>query len=135
MISRNVSIIPIALLLHCLASPAGAALSGEQIHSLFDSANQAFRQANSIVDDPDEARRLYEKAVLNYEKIISEGGSMSDKELLLRILNYSDYAATKESMEEQEPIVVGGGKYDALDIEKDRFEDRVFEDRFETNRF
>jgi hypothetical protein len=60
---------------------------------------------------------------------------MSDKELLLRILNYSDYAATKESMEEQEPIVVGGGKYDALDIEKDRFEDRVFEDRFETNRF
>jgi hypothetical protein len=71
----------------------------------------------------------------NYEKIISEGGSMSDKELLLRILNYSDYAATKESMEEQEPIVVGGGKYDALDIEKDRFEDRVFEDRFETNRF
>ena len=73
MINRNVSIILIALLLHCLASSAAAALSGEQIHSLFDSANQAFRQANSIADDPDEARRLYEKAILNYEKIISDG--------------------------------------------------------------
>jgi tetratricopeptide (TPR) repeat protein len=73
MIDRNISTILIGLSLLCLASSTDAALSTEQIHSLFDSANQAFRQANSLSDNPDEARRLYGEAILNYEKIISDG--------------------------------------------------------------
>jgi len=73
MINRNVSILLMCLLLLWLASPADAALSTEQIQSLFESANQFFRQANSLADSPEEAKRLYEKAILNYEKIISDG--------------------------------------------------------------
>jgi tetratricopeptide (TPR) repeat protein len=56
-----------------MASSAFAGLTKEQTSSLFDLANQAFRQANSVADDPDQARRLYEKAILNYEKIIGDG--------------------------------------------------------------
>ena len=73
MIHRNISIILTGLLLSCVASPADAALTREQSYSLFDQANQAFRQANSIANDPDRAKRLYERAILNYEKIISDG--------------------------------------------------------------
>ena len=55
-------------------SMAGATdrLSPEQIHSLFNQANEAFRSANSITKDPDQAERLYETAVLCYEKIIND---------------------------------------------------------------
>ena len=52
---------------------AGDTLSKEQISTLFSQANDAFRQANSTVDDTDKANSLYEKAVLGYEKIIREG--------------------------------------------------------------
>jgi hypothetical protein len=61
------------LFLLSLASSAGAALSREQAYSLFSQANESFRQANSIANDPDRASRLYEKAILNYEKVISDG--------------------------------------------------------------
>ncbi len=73
MINRNLRITLIGLLLLCLASPVEAVLSREQILSLFESGNQSFRKANSLADNPDEAKRLYEKAILNYEKIISDG--------------------------------------------------------------
>ncbi len=73
MINRSISIMLMGLSLNCTASATGAALTKEQTFSLFDQANQAFRQANSVVDDPDQAGRLYEKAILNYEKIISDG--------------------------------------------------------------
>ena len=73
MIKRSFSIMLICLLLFCLASSTGAALSKEQTYSLFSQANQFFREANSIANDPDQVRRLYEKAILNYEKIISDG--------------------------------------------------------------
>jgi hypothetical protein len=56
-----------------MAVPTDAALTREQTYSLFEKANQAFRQANSTADDPDLAERLYEDAILNYEKIISDG--------------------------------------------------------------
>jgi hypothetical protein len=48
-------------------------LGAEQVYSLFSQANQLFREANSTTDDPQAARMLYEKAILNYEKIISDG--------------------------------------------------------------
>ena len=73
MIKKNFSITLTCLSLFCLASATGAALSKEQTYSLFNQANQFFRQANSIVNDPDRVRRLYEKAILNYEKIIRDG--------------------------------------------------------------
>ena len=73
MIDRSISIMLMGLFLNCMAAPKGAALTKEQTYSLFEKANQAFRQANSIADDPDQAERLYEEAILNYEKITSDG--------------------------------------------------------------
>lgn len=73
MINRSISIMLFGLLLNCMAVPTGAALTREQTYSLFEKANQAFGQANSTADDPDQARRLYEEAILNYEKIIGDG--------------------------------------------------------------
>ena len=60
---------------------AGAAepLSPEQVYSLFNQANEAFRRANSITQDPDQAARLYETAILSYEKIINDGGIKNSK--------------------------------------------------------
>jgi len=54
-------------------SSAGETLPKEQIHTLFSQSNDAFRQANSVVDDAGKADALYEKAILGYEKIIREG--------------------------------------------------------------
>ncbi len=73
MISRTISIILMGLLLNFMASATDAALTKEQAFSLFDQANQAFRQANSTADDPGLAKRLYEKTIRNYEKIIGDG--------------------------------------------------------------
>ena len=61
------------LVLFCLLASTTAQLSKEQTYTLFNNANQAFRQANSITADPDQTERLYEKAILNYEKIITDG--------------------------------------------------------------
>jgi tetratricopeptide (TPR) repeat protein len=57
------------------ASPvlmADGALPQEQLVSLFNQANDAFRKANSAVDEQ-AGRRLYEKAALTFERIIDEG--------------------------------------------------------------
>ena len=70
---RSISIMLMGLFVNCVAAPTDAALTKEQTYSLFEKANQAFRQANAIADDPDRTKRLYEDAILNYEKIISDG--------------------------------------------------------------
>lgn len=72
MIAR-LSLIGLVCLLFTAALAAGDTLSKEQIHTLFNQANDAFRQANSTVDDTDKANSLYEKAILGYEKIIRQG--------------------------------------------------------------
>jgi tetratricopeptide (TPR) repeat protein len=69
----------ILLFFFCLAPTAKAALSKEQTTSLFNQANEFFREANSITNDPDQAKKLYEKAILNYEKIINDGGIRNSK--------------------------------------------------------
>ncbi|MHC4626788.1 MAG: tetratricopeptide repeat protein [Planctomycetota bacterium] len=69
--SRHIVLTFLLLLCQCLS--ASAELSKEQIYALFSQANESFRQANSIANDPDKARRLYEKAILNYERIIGDG--------------------------------------------------------------
>lgn len=72
MIAR-LSLICLVCLLFTAALAAGDTLSKEQIHTLFNQANDAFRQANSTVDDTDKSNSLYEKAILGYEKIIRQG--------------------------------------------------------------
>ena len=74
------------VLTDCLAAPARSALRKEspglpkeQVYSLFNQANQFFREANTTTDDPEKAQKLYEKAILNYEKIISDGGIKNSK--------------------------------------------------------
>jgi hypothetical protein len=77
----------ISLLLFCLVAPARSAmptstkgrLAAEQVYSLFTQANQFFREANTITDDAEKAQKLYEKAILNYEKIISDGRIKNSK--------------------------------------------------------
>jgi tetratricopeptide (TPR) repeat protein len=55
------------------AAGAGrAVVETEQLYPLLNQANEAFRNANSQADKA-ERNRLYEKAVLIYEKIINEG--------------------------------------------------------------
>jgi hypothetical protein len=58
---------------HAVRRPVDSAMSKEQVYSLFNQANQFFREANSTTDNPDQAQKLYEKAILTYEKIISDG--------------------------------------------------------------
>jgi len=72
-------VLSILLFFFCLAPTAKAALSKEKTTSLFNQANGSFREANSITNDPNQAGRLYENAILNYEKIINEGGIRNPK--------------------------------------------------------
>jgi len=66
-------IILFCTLLSGLPVTTQASLPKEQIYSFFNQANETFRQANSLTDDPDQAKKLYEKAILLYEKIITDG--------------------------------------------------------------
>ncbi len=54
------------------AASVEANLPKEQIYALYNQANETFRQANSTKDS-DHVERLYEKAILNFEKIIDQG--------------------------------------------------------------
>jgi len=74
----------IGLLLFCLASAGRSAMPKEQVYSLFNQANQFFREANATANPDrrasgDHAQKLYEKAILNYEKIISDGRIKNSK--------------------------------------------------------
>jgi tetratricopeptide (TPR) repeat protein len=51
---------------------AAAPLTKEKINDLFSQANEAFRKANTQADDASKIR-LYEQAILGYEKIIKDG--------------------------------------------------------------
>lgn len=68
----------VGLFLLCPFS-ARAELPKEQVYELFSQANQSFRQANSTTDDLQKAEALYEKAILNYEKIIDDGQIKNSK--------------------------------------------------------
>jgi len=67
----SLRIISLVLLAIGLAQPADAGMSKEQAYSLFNQANQSFRLANAA-RDPQQAKRLYEKAILAFERIIDE---------------------------------------------------------------
>lgn len=58
-----------------LVTPALAELTPQEISQLADQANTFFHQANEqIKSNPDQAKELYQKAILRYQKIIDEGG-------------------------------------------------------------
>ena len=67
------------ILIFAFATPGRAAMPKEQVYSLFNQANQFFREANTTANDPEKAQKLYEKAILNYEKIISDGRIKNSK--------------------------------------------------------
>ncbi len=86
MTNKKYSVGLICLTLFCLAAPARSALRKEspglpkeQVYSLFNQANQFFREANTTANDPEKAQKIYEKAILNYEKIISDGRIKNSK--------------------------------------------------------
>jgi hypothetical protein len=60
------------------ASPADQRLSRESIYSLFNKANEAFRQANTA-SDPGTAGRLRERSILLFERIINDGAVRNPK--------------------------------------------------------
>jgi tetratricopeptide (TPR) repeat protein len=66
------SFIFIFILSLCFGSLAKASLTQEKKENLFEQANSYFQQANSA-NNPDQAKELYEKAILNFEKIIDDG--------------------------------------------------------------
>ena len=70
----NRKVLAAIIIFVCLAVTVckAAGLSEKNKDELFRQANQAFRKANSV-SNPDQANRLYQQAVLAYEKIINEG--------------------------------------------------------------
>ena len=69
---RIAILILLGAILLVAAGDANAELSAEEISRLFHQANEAFRQANSATDDSSR-EKLYDKAGLSYERIITEG--------------------------------------------------------------
>ena len=72
MSTKRLTIILIVFFLISLVGHANAKMSKDQAYSLFSQANESFRQANSTKDS-EQAKRLYEKAILSFEKIIDVG--------------------------------------------------------------
>lgn len=72
------NILSVCLFFITITASARADLPKEQIYSLFNQANQNFRQANTT-DDPEQADKYYEQAILSFERIIDEGGIQNAK--------------------------------------------------------
>lgn len=67
----------------CLCTEAAAVLktiSDEEISRLFHEANNFFTEANkAALSDPQQAKSLYEKSILRFERIIKDGGIENGK--------------------------------------------------------
>jgi len=72
MFVKKLTIVLVVLFLFGLTDNAAARISKEQVYSLFSQANENFRQANSV-RDMEKAKRLYEEAILAFERLIEEG--------------------------------------------------------------
>jgi hypothetical protein len=73
MMPKTLLHILVGLLFFLPPTSAEAKLPKEKIYMLFSQANEAFRQANLERSDSAKADRLYEEAILAYEKIIDAG--------------------------------------------------------------
>jgi tetratricopeptide (TPR) repeat protein len=69
-----IAAILMSLVIFLSAASAGARMTREEAFLGFTEANNAFRQANESIQDPDKARELYQQAILRYEQIIRDGG-------------------------------------------------------------
>jgi hypothetical protein len=69
---KNIAILLYGLFFLAAATPTEAGLPREEIYSLYNQANLNFRQANSTTDTK-QATKLYEKAILAFERIINQG--------------------------------------------------------------
>jgi tetratricopeptide (TPR) repeat protein len=72
MINRKLTIVLIGLFLFGLVAPLNAKMPKEQVYPLFSQANQSFHEANAA-KDTEQAKKLYEKAILAFERIVDEG--------------------------------------------------------------
>jgi hypothetical protein len=72
------NILSVCLFFIAFIASARADLPKEQIYSLFNQANQNFRQANTT-SDPEQADKFYQQAILSFERIIDEGGIQNAK--------------------------------------------------------
>ena len=77
MILRN-KVLLVGLIFIMITTSAQADLPKEQLYSLFSQANQYFRQGNSA-NDPEQAKKCYEQAILCFERIINDGGIQNAK--------------------------------------------------------
>lgn len=77
MILRN-GILLFGLFILTITVSAQADLPKEEVYSLFNQANQYFRQGNSA-NNPERAKKYYENAILSFERIIDEGGIQNAK--------------------------------------------------------
>jgi len=142
MIARISSLFLTALTLLCLTATAGAALSKQDAYSLLAQANQSFREANAMSNDPNQVQRLYERAILNYEKIISDGQIQNSKlfynlanayflkeDLGRAILNYrrAERLDKADTNIQKNLAFARSRRIDKVDV---RAEDRVFETLF-----
>ena len=79
MTSRRYLILFFIFLSFVFTAPANAKPLNEQLYSLFNRANETFRQALSTAGNSNKAEKLFEEAILLYEKIISEGQIKNSK--------------------------------------------------------
>ena len=68
----------VSFLIVTIMAPAEADLPKEQLYSLFNQANQYFRQGNSA-NSAEQANKYYEQAILRFERIIDESGIRNAK--------------------------------------------------------
>jgi hypothetical protein len=61
-----------------VTTSAKTVLPKDQLSAMYSQANQNFRQANSA-KDPEQAKKLYEKAILDFERIIEQGRVKNSK--------------------------------------------------------
>ena len=71
-------ILLISLFLITITVSTRAELPKEQVYSLFNQANQYFRQGNTA-GDAEQADKYYEQAALSFERIIDQGGIKNAK--------------------------------------------------------
>jgi tetratricopeptide (TPR) repeat protein len=79
MTSRKFLILFFIFLSFVFTAPANAKPPNEQFYSLFNRANETFRQALSTAGNSNKAEKFFEEAILLYEKIISEGHIQNPK--------------------------------------------------------
>lgn len=85
MITKKSTFIIVILFIITLTWPVNAQMSKDQTYSVFNQANEAFRQANAAKDSP-QAERLYKNAILGFEKL-TEQGQIKNPKLYYNLAN------------------------------------------------